>query len=297
VCLFSAHSNDSVHDPSFLMTTISIKYEGQKRTFLYCNKRTLSLCTNTEVAIDRAIATNIDLVSTEANSPNVHEKPVAEAHTAMNPEELAAWMRDSGEHMMRALRVDRETYNTTVDTQALHQEIAALEAQGKRAEAQALRHLEEQGVIGFSYLYNDTRTDHEQERRATVLRERLKKPAHHSVWEMNFWVVPGTKDDAVKGLVGGTLREFAKTRSQETTTVMFADASDLAQGYQDKTGESVTLASLRDGKKLGKAEAGFQDTRVLKTLGFKRAGTIWFDQRLPNSPVDQAYTLTILKGK
>ena len=249
-----------------------------------------------EEVLDRTIASQLDLVSSEANSPYVHEKPVKEAHTAMNPEELAAWMRDVGEHMMRALRVDRDTYNARVDTQALHQEIAALHEQGKRAEAQALRHLEEQGVIGFSYLYNDTKTDHEQERRASVLRNRLKKPSDHSVWEMNFWVVPGTKDDAVKGLVSGTLREFAKTRSQETTTVMFADASDLAQGYEEKTGESVSLGSLRDGKKLGKAEEGFQDTRVLKSLGFKRSGTIWFDQRSSNSPLDQAYTLTIPKS-
>lgn len=250
-----------------------------------------------EEVLNRTIAAQLDLVSSEANSPNVHEKPVEQAHTVMNFEELAAWMRDSGEHMMRALRVDRETYNTTVDTQALHREIADLEQQGQKDQAQALRALEEQGVVGFSYLYNDTRTDQEQARRASILRERLRKPAGHSVWEMNFWVVPGTKDDAVKGLVSGTLREFAKTRSQETTTVMFADASDLAQGYQEKTGESMSLESLRDGKKLRKAEEGFQDTRVLKMLGFKRAGTIWFDQRLPNSPLDHAYMITLPKGK
>lgn len=160
-----------------------------------------------------------------------------------------------------------------------------------------MRSLEEQCVIGFSYLYNDTRTDREQQRRANVLRDRLKKPASHSIWEMNFWVAPGTKDEAVKGLASGTLREFIKTRSQETTTVMFADASDLVDGYREKMGEAVTLEALRDKKHLDRAEEGFQDTRVLKTLGFKRAGLIWFDQRIPSSPMDQVYVLTLPKGK
>lgn len=249
-----------------------------------------------EVAIDRTIAANLDHVSSEANSPYVHEKPPQDAHGGMNPEELSNWMRDTGEHRLRVLRVDPTTYEQSVDTQALHQEITALELQGQKEEAQALRALEEQGVIGFSYLYNDTRSDREQARRANILRERLRKPAGHSIWEMNFWVVPGTRDDAVKGLAGGTLREFIKTRSQETTTVMFADASDLEEGYRDKTGEMVSLQSLRDGRKLGKAEDGFQDTRVLKTFGFKRSGSIWFDQRIPNSPLDQAYALTLPKG-
>lgn len=191
-----------------------------------------------EIAIDRAIAAHLDLVSVEANSPYVHEKPAEESHTGMNPEELEAWMRDSGEHRLRVLRVDRATYDQVVDTQALHR-----------------------------------------------------------IWEMNFWVVPGAQDDAVKSLVSATLREFTKTRSQETTTVMFADASDLADGHREKTGVPVTLQALRDKKYLDRAEAGLQDTRVLKTLGFKRAGSIWFDQRIPSSPMDQAYVLTLPRNK
>lgn len=250
-----------------------------------------------EVTPDQNIATQLDRVSSEANSPYVHEKLPEEAHEGMNDEERARWMRDNEDHRVRVLRVDRATYDQSVDTQALHQEIALLEQQGKKEEARMLRSLEEQGVIGFSYLYNDTRTDQEQARRANIVRERLRKPADHSIWEMNFWVVPGTKDEAVKGLASGTLREFIKTRSQETTTVMFADACDLVDGYREKMGEAVTLEALRDKKHLDRAEEGFQDTRVLKALGFKRAGSIWFDQRTPNAPLDQVYVLTLPKDK
>ena len=221
---------------------------------------------NLENPQDLALARALDEQSFEAINPFAYEHPDphAVAHTGMSEDELKRWMADRPTGMLRVI------------------EVPAGEIGEKRA-------------VGFVYLYNDSSNDTDFRARAQILREKQGLPSNRSVWEMNFWVVDGTGDAVVEEAVRQTLTEFAQSRGRETTTVMFVEAQDLREAYQEAVGKAVTLGDLKKPATKAVAENTFQDTRVLEQSGFIHSGRIAYEPGA--SPKDFAYTVNVRPGQ
>ncbi len=215
---------------------------------------------------DLVLARALDKQSFEAINPFAHEHPDPRAvkHSEMSEEELKHWMTDRSTGMLRVI------------------EIPTGDKKGKRP-------------VGYVYLYDDSNGDEDFRARAQELREKRGLPTDTSVWEMNFWVEEGIEDVVVEEAVRQTLTEFAKGRGRETATVMFAEAGDLQKAYQKETDSPLTLRDLQKGIMREGAENAFQDTRVLKKIGFTYAGRIPYEPGA--SPKDFAYMMNVRPGQ
>lgn len=232
---------------------------------------------NPEIQEELEMAKFADRASTEAYTPGA-----GYTHDEMQPEQLRAFMLGDQNHLTRYLIVDPDKYFQYVDRTAFEAEVS---------DNPALAELQKRGVVGFTFLYRDD--DIEFIRRANEVRRFQGLPADHPVTELNFWYVPGVKDEPVEKATQKTLQEFAKVRTGETTTVMFADAGDVKDAYAKESGKRLLLKDIAsDPKPMAEALSVFQDSRILKRMEF---GLL--DERIRYAPdsrfLDFVYTRTI----
>ena len=252
--------------------------------FLQSNEASIVRALSPENPQDRQLARTADLVSLEALNPEDM------THDAMTEEQLTKWMQGDDRHMTRFLIVDPKDFNTYVNPHAFSQAIQEARENGQSDHADALLNMKQLGLVGFTYLYNDVHRDANFKRRAQVVREKEGVPENHSVWELNTWYVPGTGDTHVQKATADTLREFSETLVREKTMVMFVDAGDLREAYEEAEGP-ITLRELSRRGQRTTAEYALQDTRVLKRLGFHFVQRVKYDDEKPT--LDFAYALRI----
>lgn len=198
---------------------------------------------NPEIGMDYDIGEQLDLVSVEAFNPFTGDFDSEAAHNAMTPKELKRWMKDRPTGMMRTTEVPIKNTGYSGNDTEFH-------------------------AIGFTYLYNDEKTDPEFSRRAAVVRGKIGLSPGDPVWEMNFWFYQGTSDAIVIKSVKATLQEFKNKHPNEPIAVMFADAGDVREVYEGHVKGAHGLKDLQNALKRAKAEDAFQDTRALKSAGF-----------------------------
>ena len=198
---------------------------------------------NPDFEVDYSIGEQLDVASMEAYNPFTGVFDSEAAHGAMSSKELKKWMSDRPTGMLRITEVPVKNMGPYQD----------------ETEPQA---------VGFTYLYNDEKTDPEFLRRAAVIREKTGLSPSDPVWEMNFWFYEGTSDAIVKKSVKATLQEFEKKHPNQPITVMFADAGDVRDAYEERVKGAHGLKDLQNVLKRAKAEDAFQDTRTLKSAGF-----------------------------
>ncbi len=252
--------------------------------FLHPKESQIVRALSPEILQDRHLARVADLVSLEALNPEDM------THDAMTEEQLTRWMQGDDRHMTRFLIVDPKDFDTHVDPHAFNQAIQEAKENGQSDHADALLNMKKNGVVGFTYLYNDAHRDDDFRRRAGVVREKEGVPENHSIWELNTWYVPGTGDTYVQRATADTLREFSKTLVREKTMVMFVDAGDLREAYEEAEGP-ITLRELSRRGQRTTAESALQDTRVLRLLGFHFLTRVRYDDEKPT--LDFAYARRI----
>ena len=198
--------------------------------------------------------------------------PIDMTHDSMSEKDLSEWMQGDERHMTRFLIVEPKKFGEYVDLKVFDKAVAEAKTQGHEDHIKALLEMKTLGVVGFTYLYNDAHRDEDFRRRADEVRIKEGLQGNHSVWEMNIWNVPGARDKQVQRATADTLEEFARTVVKESTMVMFVDAGDLRDAYEQAVGKKTTLRELSVEQKQSSAERVFQDTRVLEGLGFKYLG-------------------------
>jgi len=244
---------------------------------------------NPEISKEFAMGRAADHASLEAINPNEY------SHDAMKDKELNNWLKGDDRNMTRFVIVDPEKFGEYVDLVAFHQAIEDARKAGDQKQVDALKTMEKEGILGFTYLYNHEDADPDFKRRAGVLREKMSLPEDREIREMNFWFVPGTKDAPVEQGARLTLTEFASTLTQEeTTTVMFADSEDVTDTAREliekkeltietkekRLSDRAILESLAANKdQHEKVVNRFQDTKVLKKLGFEDGGEMIYAKK------------------
>jgi len=260
---------------------------------------------NPEIPGELALARAVDLASPEAYNPEDG------THDSMDDIELKEWHREDELHMLRYVTVDPQKFKELVDAEQFHQALNEAENAGDRKRVNALLKMEEEGIIGFTYIYNDSKKDLDFKQREEGLRGKMNIPAKDDVCEMNFWYVPGTKDAPVEQGTQLTLNEFTSKRTQKTTTVMFVDSSDIGNtareligvdGFTIKTrnkkvSDRDVLKSLAANKDQDeKVKNRLQDTRILSKMGFEYKGEMMYssEEKLPSWMYVQTFTPAIL---
>ncbi len=237
----------------------------------------LILALNPENKRQLSMTRAVDISSQEAYNPF---KP--ESHDPMTTDELKDWMKGDHNHMLRFHVVKSEEYGNYVNLDTFDKTVAELrDESGKnkkkiridRKQADSLERMRRDGVVGETYIYNDTMTDPDEQRRAQIIRESQGLPSNAEVCEINPWYVPGAKDAAVEQGVRSTLREFFSTRVRQTTAVYFADAADAIETHREATGARLLLSQISEGSEaLASVTAEYQDARVLDKIGFRYGG-------------------------
>lgn len=235
----------------------------------------IALNPETKEHLDMARA--FDSASQDAYNP---EEP--DSHATMDDPQLKKWMAGDRRHMARFLVVKPEEYDSFVDRGIFDKEVAALrDTTGKNEEsikidnerAEGLLNMRELGVVGETYIYNDTDRYLNDRRLAQKIRELQNLPGNTEVCAINPWYVPGTKDASVESGVRQTLTQFLDTRVRQTTAVYFADSADVKDTHWEEKGTRLRLTDIAEGSPaLQSATEAYQDLRVLEKIGFQYAG-------------------------
>lgn len=208
----------------------------------------------------RELAHVADAASLEAYNPSEYTNEL------MTPEQLEAHMRGDQDHMVRYLIVDPIEFERYVDMDIFR---AAMKKNP------TLEVMQQYGIIGYTYIYDDSKNDDQFLRRANIIREQENLPSDAQVFEMNIWYVPGTKDEHVIEATRETVHEFSQP-IPGATAVMFVALDDMKEAYQDATGETISSRKLdRESTRL-EAEGAMQDVRVLHALDARYGGRIYY---------------------